>query len=190
MVNYTTFSFFNVDLVSWGTTKVANADMIMRITPNGSGMALLLLISVITGLVVGVFKVHDWHMKFFRRIGLTKRSSRASMWWDVFQDKHGDKEKAGAYVTVTLKNGSCITGWPENFSDEFCEGPTLFLTNASWISGNKEGELKEVPLTGGMMLCGCQIEDILFHTGEGGNDEGKKDGNIHADGDSKGRNKP
>jgi len=93
--------------------------------------------SVILGLLIGLLKTKDWLMCLLRKVGLTKRTARGSLWLDVFHEKYSHskdfkerREIVGAYLVIEMKDGRRVYGWPEYFSDDFNEGPVLFLTRA------------------------------------------------------------
>lgn len=166
-VNYTLFSITGLTLISWTITEVSTQAKRIAISPTGLNTLILLVISIVIGLCIGLFKTKDWHMKFARKVGLTRRTSRASIWLDIFHDKYrkkndndGTKETEGPYVSVFLKDGRRIYGWPEYFSDEYNDGPVLFLTDAAWISDD-ENEI-EIPYPG-ILINGSQIEYIQFY---------------------------
>ena len=166
-ITYTAFSFLNKPLISGNVTVLENGAKKYTINNDWLSFLLLFLISVILGGVIGILKTKDLHMKFFRKIGFTRRTSRNSIWLDVFHDKYSLKKEQerilqnpyGAYVKVFLLDGRSIFGWPEYFSDDFYDGPVLFLTNAVWIG--EEGEITEIPYPG-ILVNGSEIKFIQF----------------------------
>jgi hypothetical protein len=100
-------------------------------------------------------------MVLLRIFRLTNKTSRDSLWLDIFNDKYRiQNEGHGAYVKVYLKDGKILYGWPEYFSDQFIDGPVLFLSKACWLG--EDGEpLIEIP-NPGIMIMGSQIENIEF----------------------------
>ena len=145
-VNYSVFLMTQETLVYWTIIENSDEPKQLILNSNPRGFAILLFVSILLGSLIGLFKNKDWHMKFARFIHLTKRTSRDSIWLDLFHDKFQVKkktkelkEKTGAYVTVILKDGRNIFGWPEYFADSFNDGPVLFVTDAKWISEDKRG---------------------------------------------------
>jgi hypothetical protein len=121
----------------------------------------ILIIAAIAGVVIGMCKWKDWHMKLVRKVGLTGRTAGPSIWQDVFHSKYSDS--TGAYVIVFLKDGNRIYGWPEYYSDEYNNGPVLFLSKAGWLF-NEAGQDKEVEIPNpGILLNGSQIKHIHFY---------------------------
>jgi hypothetical protein len=167
---YVLNSLFNRPLVSW-TVKAIDAKT-QNITINAeSGVMGLFLISVALGCIVGFLKTHDYHMRFARKIKITRRTSRPSIWQDVFHDKYQQKKKdpkeeeeaKGPYVMVHLTDGRMIYGWPEYFSDDYREGPVVFVTDAQWIS--EDGKAKEIPYPG-IMVNSSEIRFVQFYLPE------------------------
>ena len=168
-INYSLFSITGLSLISWTIKDISDQIRQISINPIWFDAIVMLLISVVIGLIIGLFKNKDWHMRFARRIGLTRRTSRTSIWLDIFHDKYSKKKERelknreniyGAYVTVFLKDGRQIFGWPEYFSNEYNEGPVLFLTDAVWISD--DGNEVEIPYPG-ILINGSQVEIIQFY---------------------------
>ncbi|MGB8657039.1 MAG: DUF6338 family protein [Candidatus Zixiibacteriota bacterium] len=166
-INYSLFSVTGLSLISW-TIRVTSAQTKeITINPMLFAPLIMLVISVTIGLLIGLLKTKDWHMRFARGIGLTRRTSRTSIWLDIFHDKYSRKKEkehprdgSGAYVSVFLKDGRQLYGWPEYFSDDFHDGPILFLTKAAWIS--EEGNETKIPYPG-ILLNGSQVKFIQFY---------------------------
>jgi len=171
-INYSLFSITGFSLISWTISDISHQARRIIINPIWFDAFVMLFISVVTGLGIGLFKNKDLHMRFARRLGLTRRTSRASIWLDIFHDKYSKKNEReiknreniyGAYVIVFLKDGRRVYGWPEYFSDDYNDGPVLFLTNAAWISD--DGNEVEIPYPG-ILINGSQIELIQFYMAE------------------------
>ena len=98
---------------------------------------------------------------------MTKRTARGSLWLYVFHEKYSlskdfkeKREIVGAYLIIEMKDGRRVYGWPEYFSDDFNEGPVLFLTRACWLlDDNKE---IDIPYPG-IMIMGSEIQSIQFY---------------------------
>jgi len=126
---------------------------------------ILLVSSVVLGLIIARLKMTDCHMECARHIGFTQRTSRSSIWIDIFQDYYVRKIKEskptehGAFVTVHLAGGKKVHGWPEYYADHFSEGPVLFLIKAKWI----EDANKEIPIPDpGILIFGSEIKYIEY----------------------------
>jgi|ERR1700730_11920756 len=89
-------------------------------------LAKLALISVVLALAVGGIVTNDISGKLFRKLRLTQRTSRSSVWGDTFHEYSG-------VILVELGDGRRVEGWVRYYSDE----PTpasLFLENAAWVT--------------------------------------------------------
>ena len=83
------------------------------------------LISVVMGLVISALNTNDLPTRFLRWAHITRRSSRASVWSDVFHD-------ITAFVIIEFTDGRRLRGWPRYFSDT-PEEASLFLERAAWL---------------------------------------------------------
>lgn len=89
-------------------------------------LAELTLISVVLALAVGGLVTNDISGKAFRKLRLTQRTSRSSVWGDTFHE-------FGGVILVELGDGRRVEGWVRYYSDE----PTpasLFLEKAAWVT--------------------------------------------------------
>jgi len=91
-------------------------------------LSVLVLYSLILGVTWGWIINHDALLKWLRRLGFTQRSSRVSVWSDIFH-------LLGGSVQIGLKDGRMVKGWLRCYSDE-AEDSSLFLESASWIDEN------------------------------------------------------
>lgn len=99
--------------------------------------------------------------RFFRRIGLTERTSRNSIWNDTFQDvRQQVKPEAGSIVQVELEDGRRVMGIVWFYSDTADEC-SVFLQNAQWVS---EDGGEPIPILGpGILLTGnAKITSVSF----------------------------
>lgn len=118
-------------------------------------LILILVASIVLPLFVGASIHHDWHTGFFRKIGITDKTSRISTWHDAFINESG-------YVIVTLRDMRRIHGWPKYYSHQRAEGE-LFLHDPAWIVQEGENEPKYLPTkTKGMLLSSDDIKFIEF----------------------------
>jgi hypothetical protein len=122
---------------------------------NGKAFAILLVISSFLGLLASLSYTYDLHMKLFRFIKITKRTSRNTVWTDVFSDKK-------SYIIANLSDNQRAIGWPEYYSDTSGQ-EYIFLTQASWIDENNN----TIPIQGpGLLITlGSKIESIEFVNG-------------------------
>jgi len=120
------------------------------------------LAASILGLLIGLLKTHGGYMKLAQRLKLTKRTPHVSTWLDVFHQYYPPQTRIGPYVTVTLKDGRQVMGYPTFFSDDYHDGPVLFLVEARWLADETR---IEVPPPG-ILLCGASIECVQFQGDE------------------------
>lgn len=142
--------FGNTLPVSW-TSSTADRDQYL-ISIRLSQLLVLALGSGVLGILYAANINHDWMMKLFRRVGVTERTARSTIWNDVFQE-------IGGSVQVGLTGEIKVIGYLRYYSDE-AEDSSMFLENAAWI--DKDG--KTTPITGpGILLTkAVGIEYVLF----------------------------
>jgi hypothetical protein len=105
-----------------------------------SPLATLAGISVCLGLLIGAVNTKDLSGRFFRWARLSQRTTRSSVWNDVFHERSGT-------VLVGLADGRRVMGWAEHYSDDPKEG-SLFLQKAAWIKDDGA----EAPINGAGIL--------------------------------------
>lgn len=115
-------------------------------------LALLILYSLILGFAWGWVINHDALLKWLRRLGFTQRSSRVSVWSDIFHI-------LGGTVQIGLKDGRMAEGWLRCYSDE-AEDAALFLESASWIDEN--GKIYPVDGPGILFTKESEIQFVIF----------------------------
>jgi len=91
---------------------------------------ILIMLSVLLPIILAWIMNSDLHLRLARLLRMTKRTSRASVWYDVFYD-------CNSYVVVELADGTRICGWPTHFSDYPSE-PYLYLENPKFIDENNQ----------------------------------------------------
>ncbi|NQS98547.1 MAG: hypothetical protein HQ591_08840 [candidate division Zixibacteria bacterium] len=168
-LNYTIFTLLNRPLIYGTIFKNDEGLTQYTINANWSDSLILLTSSIVLGVLIGLFKTKDWHMRFFRWVGITRRTARSSIWLDIFHDKYSrkriikeqDEDITGCYVYVILKDERIIYGWPEYFSDDFNDGPALFISKAMWLDEDEELSV-EIPYPG-ILIMGSEIQYIQFH---------------------------
>lgn len=99
-------------------------------------LELLAVYSVVLALGWAWIVNHDSLLKWLRKGRFTQRTSRISVWNDIFHT-------LGGTVQIGLKDGRMVRGWLRCYSDE-SEDSTFFLEAASWIG--EDG--KEYPVNG------------------------------------------
>ncbi len=168
--------------------QISNGIEVYSLSYSGVGFLSVLAISVLVGLIVSFLNTHDlvtrllrlkWSRKimWLKRIKLppiTTRTSRSSIWSDVFHDKG-----PLAYVIVNLVDGQRIMGWPLYYSDTPDEG-SVFLSDAYWIQND---EKIKIPGPGILVTSNARIESVEFlrpeeNTNEEHSDDEEKE--IHS----------
>lgn len=99
--------------------------------------------------------------RFLRRLGLTERTSRNSIWNDTFQDEQQTKDPAlGTIVQVELKDGRSVMGVVSYYSDTADES-SVFLRNAQWIDADS-GEVIPIEGPGILLTRNAEITSVSF----------------------------
>jgi hypothetical protein len=116
-------------------------------------LALLPLIAILLAALTALASNQDFFGSFFRWLGVTRRTWRASIWSDVFHNY-------GGVVQVELADGRSVIGWLKYYSDR-AENASLFLERASWVAA---GTTEPVTIDGpGIFLTSeSGIRSILF----------------------------
>jgi hypothetical protein len=100
---------------------------------------------------------HDGN-RLFRRLHLTERTTRNSIWTDVFESEAGEEQ----VVQVELSGGRSVLGVLLYYSDDPDEN-SLFIARAAWISPDGE----KIPIPGqGILLTkesGILSISLLWH---------------------------
>lgn len=98
-----------------------------------------LVTAVVAGAGMSVAANHDYLFDWLRRLGATQRTSYPSEWFGVFSQQH-------RFVTLNLKDGSRLSGWPSVWPESSEKGH-FFVTDGVWNSGSaipNPGELKDI----------------------------------------------
>jgi protein involved in temperature-dependent protein secretion len=94
----------------------------------------------------------DLALRLLRIWGLTERTSRESIWNDVFSSISGTAQ-------VGLKDGRNIIGWISRYSDSGDER-SLFLESAYWVDEN--GSTIAINGKGILLTDRSEIEYVMF----------------------------
>jgi hypothetical protein len=151
-----TLRFFGNTLPIGWKTPDAHQSAAYQIVVDWNHLASLAASSVVLALLYSANINHDWLMRLFRRMRITERTARSTIWNDKFQD-------IGGFVQVGISDGRSVIGWVGDYSDESSE-PSLFLEQAAWVVKNEEGEENEVKIDGPgiLLLKETGIEYIMF----------------------------
>lgn len=110
------------------------------------------LMAVMFPLLLGFLTTTDIHMRLFRKLKLTNKTARDTIWLDVFTEQQ-------RYVTVNLSDGRRIFGWPMYYSNNPEEG-CLYLYNPAWI--DDAGKYVNLEIHGMFLVKKDNIESIEF----------------------------
>lgn len=118
---------------------------------NSESFLWLGLLSIGIPAALGLFVTNDWHMKAARKLRISRRTARSSVWFDVFCDirKH---------IIINFENGRRLYGWPMYYSNE-PENQYIFLFKPAWI---QEEEFIDLPVEGILVTPEQKIESIEF----------------------------
>ncbi|MBZ5510281.1 MAG: DUF6338 family protein [Acidobacteriia bacterium] len=161
LVEALTFSFFIFVLyaLTFGTEmplawsgRTDAATMRYSVTIQRARLAVLIGYAVAFGLFTAWAVNRDVATEWLRRVGLTQRTSRKSVWSDVFHT-------LGRTVQVELVDGRMIRGWLRCYSDE-AEDSTIFLESASWI--DEDGTEYPVHGPGVLITKEAGIRAVMF----------------------------
>ena len=97
----------------------------------------LAAISLLLALMSGFVITNDISGWVFRKLRLTQKTTRSSVWSDAFHD-------LGGVVHVELGDGRRVMGWLRYYSDE-PKDASLFLENAAWVNSDTN---EVVPIQG------------------------------------------
>ena len=110
-------------------------------------------IAIVLGFAWGYVKGYDLLLKRLRKWKLTQRSSRESVWTDVFMN-------FGGTVQVGLGDGRSVIGWLKQYAESGDER-TLFLERATWVGDDTDPV--DVPGDGLLLLTEkSEIKYVMF----------------------------
>lgn len=156
LFSFFTYLFFALTLgaelpLSWsGKTDSAGIHYFVEI--HRWRLALLALYASVLGFSWGWITNHDALLRWLRKGGFTQRSSRISVWNDIFH-------LLGGTVQIGLKDGRMAKGWLRCYSDEG-EDSSFFLEAASWISA--DGNEYRVDGPGVLLTKECEVQFVIF----------------------------
>ena len=134
------FAVFGAQLpLEWSVTLTSNGVAPFNFSVHRVRLLSLVPISVILGFVWGYVRGHDLLLKLLRKWKFTQRSSRESVWSDVFLNHRGN-------VQVGLGDGRSILGWLEQYAEAGDER-TVFLSRAAWVADDGRTSTSRVTAT-------------------------------------------
>ena len=128
------FSFFiyllyalscGTELPLFWTAKAANGNTRFSLEVHQFRLLLLAGYAGVLALMWAWITNHDTLLTWLRRKGFTQRTSRMSVWNDVFHTFEGT-------VQIGLRDGRMVRGWLRCYSDE-AEDSSFFLEAAAWV---------------------------------------------------------
>jgi hypothetical protein len=108
--------------------------------------------ALVSGFTWGAVRGRDVVLKFLRWCGITERTSRESVWNDVFLT-------LGGTVQVGLGDGRTVIGWLKRYSDGGDER-SLFLERAAWVQN--DGAVIPVDGDGLLLTERSEIQFVMF----------------------------
>lgn len=133
-------------------TEVQKIPAAIGTSVNGRFVLGALVLSLVLPLILGWLIASDFHMKVLRALGVTHRSSRDTVWLDVFIEQK-------RYVIVNLSGQRRIFGWPRYFSED-SSGGLLYLQDPEWI--RDDGTYDALNVHGILLVEPNSIESIEF----------------------------
>ena len=130
---------------------------------NSIAFLILTVLSVVFPFLLAFIVNNDFVMSFARKLKITKKTSRISVWHDAFYLKR-------PLVVINFADGKRLFGWIEHFSDD-PDKPFLYVYQPQWI--NKNGKYIDLGLEGMLITPEQKINFIEFLKDEK-NDDVKK----------------
>lgn len=121
----------------------------------------LTLIPAVLAFLIAADRTNDISGMVCRKLKLTQRTTRSSVWSDTFHELRG-------VVQVELGDGRRVMGWLRFFSDE-PEDASLFLEHAAWI--NEGNELIPINGPGVSITSAVGINYVMFLEGKTESDQ-------------------
>lgn len=109
-------------------------------------------LALILPLILGASITNDWHMILLRKIKVTHKTARESVWLDVFTDQR-------RRIIVNLDDGTRVFGWPLYYSDTPEEGK-VYLYRPAYLT--KDGKTQPLPIHGLFLVKQQKIASIEF----------------------------
>jgi hypothetical protein len=94
----------------------------------------------------------NYHMRVLRKVGITRHTSRATVWLDVLLDQE-------RYVVCHLSDGRRVFGWPAYYSDTG-DDQLLYLQDPAWITD--DGAYLDLGVHGLFLVKREGIDSIAF----------------------------
>lgn len=98
---------------------------------------------------------HDWLLILFRKIKVTDKTARPTLWMDIFQDVAEEE----CFLMVGISGARTIIGYLSYYSDDSDES-SLFLEDAAWL--DDDGTQRPIEGPGILLTKQSGIEFIAF----------------------------
>ncbi|MGC9159531.1 MAG: DUF6338 family protein [Terracidiphilus sp.] len=155
LILYVTASpFFGYLLPLWWQKKTAEGIDQYTFHLNWPYLASLVVLAFALGILYSANLNHDWILRLLRKLRITQRTARSSIWNDAFQDI------PSSFVLVQLSRDRSIIGYLRYYSDE-PEDASLFLEDAAWIVDEK-GTQSPIDGPGILLTRQAGIESVSF----------------------------
>ena len=146
--------FFGYSLpLAWQKSAIAEAAQ-YTFQLNWPYLAVLAVLALSIGLLYSANLNHDWLLRLLRKLSVTQRTARNSIWIDAFQDI------PSSYVLVQLSGNRAVIGYLRYYSDEQ-DDASLFLEDAAWIVDD-EGTQSPIEGPGILLTKQAGIESVSF----------------------------
>lgn len=140
------------------TIQTLNSGQRYALQTEPKKLILLIFIPIALALLIGWDTTNDFSGRLFRTLRLTQRTTRSSVWSDVFHEVHG-------VAQIELEDGRSVMGWISYYSDE-PEDTSVFMEKAAWITSDHQ--LVHINGPGILITRNLGIKHIMFL------DEGKE----------------
>ena len=114
-----TLPFFGNTLPIGWKTPDTRQPMAYQVAVDWKHLASLAASSIVFALLYSANINHDWLMSLFRKMKITERTSRSTIWHDKFQE-------IGGFVQVGISDGRTVIGWVETIQMN-CRNPLFSL---------------------------------------------------------------
>ena len=148
---------YTIYSLAFGAGPISFDEVNKSIMFDSKSFVFLSLISLIIPIIFSFLITNDLHMSIARKLQITRRSSRHSVWYDTFCDNQ-------KYIIINFENGRRLYGWPNDYSDSQ-KNYFIYLTQPAWIIENsktKKREYIDLDIDGILITSEQKIESIEF----------------------------
>jgi len=146
--------FFNYSLpLSWQKKTASGIEQYI-LQLNWPYLAVLAGLAISVAILYSANLNRDWLLRLLRKLSITQRTARSSIWNDAFQDI------PSSFVLVQLSRDRSVIGYLRYYSDE-PEDASLFLEDAAWIV-DADGTQNPIDRPGILLTKQAGIESVSF----------------------------